>query len=129
MAWSIYDFRDHRGMNPVKGWLDGLQKPDRIRMNHRIDMLRDKGLSLCPGLAGPLKESHHLYKIRVNGRVAPRLFLCKGPIHMEEEFTLLYGAFETNDKLPEGTIEAAERNRNAVILSHRERRCEHERIG
>jgi hypothetical protein len=127
MAWKIYDYRDRRQANIINAWLKGLQKPERIRMQKRIDLLRDNGHELCPGLAGPLKESRHLYKIRVNGRVAPRLFFCKGPITIESEYTLLWGAFETDDELPEGTIEVAEQNRLEVIANS-ERRCVHERV-
>ena len=127
MSWLIYDYRDHRLENVVNSWLRGLQKPERIRMQKRIDLLRDNGHELCPGLAGPLKESRHLYKIRVNGRVAPRLLLCKGPINMQTEYTLLLGAFETDDELPSGTVEAAEQNR-LEIIADQERRCPHARV-
>lgn len=128
MTWTIYDYRDARGINVIREWLEGLQKPDRIRMVKRIDLLQMNGNELCPGLAGPLNESKHLYKIKVNGNVAARLLLCKGPIEMETEYTLLYGAFERDDKLPEGAIERAEQNRTEVISDPRGRRCQHERV-
>lgn len=127
MPWTIYDYRSHRSENIVKVWLEGLQKPDRVRMTKRIDLLLDNGLDLCPGLAGPLKESSHLYKLKVNGRVAARLFLCKGPLTMEAEFTLLWGAFETDNELPPGTVETAEHHRREIIANH-QRRCPHERV-
>jgi hypothetical protein len=96
-------------------------------MNQRIDILGLKGKDFCPGLAGPLHGSPHLYKIRINGRVAARLLLCKGPISMETEFTFLLGAFEVDDELPEGTLETAESYRQAIILNPAQRRGPHER--
>ena len=96
-------------------------------MNQRIDILETKGKDFCPNLAGPLRGSPHVYKIRVNGNVAARLLLCKGPIQMETEYTLLMGAFERDDELPEGILERAESLRQEVIANPNERRGLHER--
>lgn len=96
-------------------------------MNQRIDLLREKGKDFCPGLAGPLHGSPHLYKIKINGSVAARLLLCKGPISMEAEFTFLLGAFETDDELSKGILETAESYRQAIILNPGQWRGPHER--
>jgi len=127
MPWDIYDYRDRRGLNPVLTWCQALEKKDLAKMNHRIDMLQEKGKDLCPNLVGPLRGSPHLYKIRVNGDVAPRLVLCKGPVNMETEFTLLLGVFERDDKLPDGTLEKAESYRQEIIANPIQRRNPHER--
>lgn len=127
MVWSLYDYRDRRNQNPVRAWCRSLQKPDLARMNQRIDLLGEKGKDLCPGLAGPLHGSPHLYKIKVNGRVAARMILCKGPIDMEAEYTLLLGAFERDDELPDGVLEIAEAYRQEIILDPANRRTLHER--
>lgn len=95
-------------------------------MNRKIDALENNG-TICPGLAGPLHGSSHLYKIRVNGSVAARLILCKGPINMESEFTFLLGAFERGDELPHGTLETAERIRQSIKVDPKNRRSLHER--
>lgn len=127
MAWVLYDYRDQRGTNPVREWCEQLQKTDLARMNQRIDLLGEKGKDFCPGLAGPLHGSPHLYKIKINGSVAARLLICKGPMSMETEYTLLLGAFEKDDELPEGTLNTAESYRQAIILNPRDRRGQHER--
>lgn len=127
MLWTLHDYRDYRGYNPARQWCERLQKPDLARMNQRIDLLGEKGKDFCPGLVGPLHGSPHLYKIKINGRVAARLLLCKGPISMETEFTLLLGVFEVDDELPEGTLEIAESYRQAIILNPTQRRGPHER--
>ena len=127
MVWKLYDYRDHRGLNPIRQWCERLQKQDLARMNQRIDLLREKGKDFCPGLAGPLHGSPHLYKIKINGSVAARLLLCKGPISMEAEFTFLLGAFETDDELSKGILETAESYRQAIILNPGQWRGSHER--
>lgn len=128
MAWTLYDYRDHRGENPIRKWCERLQTQDLARMNRKVDALEKDGKDFCPGLAGPLHGSPHLYKIKVNGRVAARLILCKGPINMETEYTFLLGTFENDDKLPEGTLQAAEHVRQAIKLDPWNRRMLHERV-
>src|SRR5260370_31682226 len=127
MPWALYDYRDRRDTNPVKDWCERLQKQDLARMNQRIDLLEKNGHELCRGLATNLHGFPHLYKIKVNGRVAARLFLCKGPINMEIEYTLLLGAFETGGKLPDGTLKAADDYRKEIIADSHNRRRLHER--
>jgi hypothetical protein len=126
MPWTLYDYVDWRGQNEIAQWCRGLQKNDRIRLVKRMDTLAESGHELCPGLAGPVHNSPHLYKIRVNGSVAVRLLLCKGPLNMDGEYTFLLGAFESDDELPAGTLETAE-GRRAEILRDKTRRCLHER--
>jgi hypothetical protein len=129
MPWVIYNYRDHRGRNPVAEWCrKKLQKKDLAKMNHRIDLLGKSGHELCPGLASNLHGAPHLHKIRINGDVAPRLILCKGPINMAAEYTLLLGEFERDDKLPEGTLELAESYRQDIIKDPKNRRGLHERV-
>lgn len=127
MTWSLYDYVSRRGENVIKQWCSRLQKKDLIRLTQRIDKLAEVGHELCPGLAGPIHNSRHLYKIKVNGNVAVRLLLCKGPISMETEYTLLMGEFETDDELPDGTLETAEQHRQDIIHD-KNRRCAHERL-
>ena len=126
MSWTLYDYVDGRERNVIADWCRGLQKKDRIRLVKRMDILGESGHELCPGLAGPVHNSPHLYKIKVNGNVAVRLLLCKGPWDMDSEYTFLLGTFESDDKLPPGTLEAAE-ERRADILTNENRRCLHER--
>ena len=126
MTWILYDYVDARGRNVIADWCRGLQKKDRIRLVKRMDTLAESGHELCPGMAGPLHGSPHLYKIKVNGNVAVRLVFCKGPLNKDREYTFLLGAFEQDDELPTGTLETAE-ERRVEILIYPTRRCPHER--
>jgi hypothetical protein len=106
-------------MRPViVAWVrkERIQKRARILLDQKIDLLREHGPELPPGLlsSGPI-DGGHIYKLKVKGPVMLRPLLCKGPLAMKEEYTLLQGAIERNDVLPPGDIAQAEANRQVVI--------------
>jgi hypothetical protein len=76
-------------------------------------------------LAGPIHK--HVYKLVIHGDVMLRPMLCRGPIDNDREYTLLFGAIERGGKLPAGSKERAEENRETVITDQTRRRL-HERI-
>jgi hypothetical protein len=125
---KLYDYVDERGVNDFKAWSRGLQKPDLARLNSKLDILRREP-SLPPQLlAGPL-DGTPIYKLRINGRVALRPMLCKGPVNNDAEFTLLLGAEERDRRLvPLDAVSRAEQRRQRVIGNPQERRCDHERV-
>jgi len=67
-------------------------------------------------------------ELAVNGQVALRPMLCRGPFAMQSEFTFLFGVIERDRRYvsPDGP-ERAEANR-LDLLAHAEKRCEHERF-
>jgi hypothetical protein len=126
MKWRIFDYVDMRDGNVIVKWLNGLQKPERARMDRKLQALHDNGPNLSSELLSDT-PSKHIKKIRLNGRVAPRLLLCRGPVDMEREFTLLFGATERDRKfVPANAIEAAEENRERVTSDPDHRRTEHD---
>jgi hypothetical protein len=126
--WRLYDYVDERGVNSFKEWSSRLENKDLARLNSKLDML-GKEPTLPPQLlAGPL-EGVPIYKLRINGRVALRPMLCKGPVDKDGEFTLLFGAFERDRKLvPRDAVSQAEARRQNVIANAKQRRCPHERV-
>ena len=127
-GWTLYDYVDASGTNDFARWCGGLQRPDLARLNRKLRMLADNGPELGPKLlAGPLKGYAHIYKIRVEGRVALRPLLCKGPIDNDHEFTLLKGASERDRKfVPPNAPDVAVARRQEVIDDPDSRRCPHE---
>jgi len=117
-------------VNDFAEWCRELQRPDLARLNRKLKMLADNGPDLGPKLlAGPVKGYAHIYKIIVNGRVALRPLLCKGPIDNNHEFTLLKGAFERDREwVPPNAREVAVGRRAEVINDPNTRRCPHEII-
>jgi hypothetical protein len=118
MAWDVYEFLDNRMRPVIVAWVrkERIQKRARILLDQKIDLLREHGPELPPGLlsSGPI-DGGHIYKLKVKGPVMLRPLLCKGPLAMKEEYTLLQGAIERNDVLPPGDIAQAEANRQVVI--------------
>jgi hypothetical protein len=126
MTWNLFDFTSERGDSVIREWVaaEKLSRRDVGQLNQKLDMLAVAGPSLPPKLlAGPIYK--HIYKLIVHGDRMLRPFLCKGPIEMATEYTLLLGAIEANSKLDRHPSEA-ESNRETLISDPR-RRCHHER--
>jgi hypothetical protein len=128
-AWRLYDYLDARGRNDFHRWSSDLEKSDRARLSQKLRMLETVGPDLPPQLlAGPIKDHAHIYKMRINGSVALRPLLCRGPINNAEEFTLLMGAIERGWKWePTGAPSTAEIRRKEIIDDHG-RRGDHVRV-
>jgi hypothetical protein len=125
--WDIFDYCDHRSRNLIEEWLNNdLQIPERARIIRKLDALRDNGPELSSDLLSDTR-SRHIKKIRVNGRVAPRLLLCRGPVNMAaQEFTLLFGCTERDRAfVPANAIATAEEHREYVIADPQRRRRKH----
>jgi hypothetical protein len=122
-AWNIYDYVDHRERNVIEDWLNRLQVPERARMLLKLDALWKNGPDLSSDLLSDT-PSRRIKKIRLNGRVAPRLLLCRGPVDMTaREFTLLFGCTERDRRfVPPNAVERAEEHRKLVIANPSKRR-------
>jgi hypothetical protein len=128
MAFALYDFLTHDGHNPFKEWTRGLESQELAKLNQKLDMLELYGSDLPPRLFSDT-DYPHIKKLRINGRIALRPLLCRGPLNMQAEFTLLLGCRERDGRLvPENGLEIAEQCRSA-ILTDGSRRTIHERIG
>ncbi len=127
---KLWDFLSPRGENVILRWVkdDRLTVRDRAMLNQKLDRLCQIGFNLAIDtklLAGPIHK--HIYKLVIHGDVMLRPMLCKGPIEIAKEYTLLLGAVETGGKLPSGAMEKAEENR-ATVKRDPSRRCPHVRI-
>jgi hypothetical protein len=123
MTWTLYDYVDAQGFNDFAAWSRGLQKPELAKLNRRLKLLEDNGPALAPQiLAGPIKGYPHIYKLRMNGRIAVRPLLCKGPVNNDAEFTLLKGALEVgNNWVPSSAPGEAVTRRGQVLASPKRR--------
>lgn len=105
-----------------------LQKDQRAKLKLRLDMLEKHGPGLSTGVLSDTKLPH-IKKIRIGGKVAVRLMLCKGPIDNLNEFTLLAGAIEKDRKLiPKNAEQIAELRRQEILVDPINKRCFHERV-
>ena len=126
--FTLYDYVDGIGRNSFKEWTKTLQKDELAKLNQKLDMLRREPELPPQLLAGPL-EGKPIYKLRINGRVALRPMLCKGPINNDSEFTILMGATEKDRVLiPADAVDQAANRRTEVIANPGRRRTPHERV-
>jgi hypothetical protein len=129
MTWTLYDYVDADGNNDFKAWSRSLQKPELAKLNRRLKALEDNGPALAPQmLAGPLAGYPHIYKLKMNGKVALRPLLCKGPINNETEFTLLKGAFEVGNKWQPSSAPSEAVARRGFVLNDPKRRTAHVKV-
>ncbi len=126
---DLWDYRNGN-RNEVFDWSCELSATDRAALNQKLDMLErldfNQAISLKL-LAGPIRHSGHILKLRAHGDKALRPLLCRGPHVPLREYTLLCGAEERDSKLhPQGAVDKAIENRNRV-REDKERRVKHER--
>ena len=125
--FKLFDYIDSRGQNDIKNWTNSLESTDRGKLNAKLDMLSKLGPALFPHVLTDTPIPG-INKLRVKGKVQLRPMLCKGPINIENEFTLLIGAKEIGGKLtPTGVVDKAN-TRKETVLNDSNRRKEHERV-
>ena len=127
--YKLYDFVDAKGGNIIRAWTERLQKESRVRLNRKFDNLEQHGDDLSAQLLAETGTAH-IKKLRITGKRVPtlRVMLCRGPIDVETEFTILQGAVKKDGKLiPPDAVERAEENRETVIADE-SRRCDHEQV-
>ncbi len=133
-TWAIFDAIDSENRSLIANWIvkEKIGKREIGQLDQKVDMLEKNGPNLPPSLlAGPIKSKRkpgmvsHIYKLRMNGDRALRPFLCKGPIDMEREYTMLIGAIEINRVLNTDS-EDAEKIRSNIIKNPKLRK-KHER--
>jgi hypothetical protein len=123
---SLYDFVTEHGRNDIAEWIDQLQKPDRARLEQKLTRLVQISFELAKEthlLAGPVYRG--IWKLRVNASVMLRPHLCKGPINKDHEYTLLVGAIESGDHLPDHIEKTAFRRQGEVEADPLTRRISH----
>ena len=129
MALALYDYIDHRDANVIKEWAKklGLDKRMRATLNQKLDMLALVGSELPTKLLSDTPR-RNIKKIRINGTLALRPMLCKGPIANESEYTMLVGAIEKDRVfVPRDALQIAD-ERRVEVATDPTRRCSHERF-
>ena len=125
--FTLYDYLNEKGNNEFKEWTKKLQKFERAKLNVRLDMLSLQGSGLFPEILTGTPTAGIL-KLRVKGKVQLRPMLCKGPIKIEHEFTLLIGATERDSKFVPRKADEKANDRKKIIIENPKRRCSHERV-
>jgi hypothetical protein len=125
--FMLFDYLDEKGNNDIKLWTEGLQKPQRAKLNAKLDMLEKLGIGLLPHVLTNT-PTPGIQKLRVKGNVELRPMLCQGPIDNDNEFTLLIGAIEKDSCfIPDKSDEIADKRKQTIINTNF-RRCPHDRV-
>src|ERR1700739_3365665 len=100
-AWRyrIFEVLNDRGDSVIGRWLEDerITARDRGQLLAKMDLLALHGDELGVLLAGPIRSKRnprmqsHIYKLVIHGDRMLRPMLCKGPIAMNDEFTMLLG--------------------------------------
>jgi hypothetical protein len=128
MPYTLFDYVDTAGRNAIKTWTERLQTTDRAKLDERLDKLQKHGDELVPRMLTGTSVAG-IQKLRIQGRVQLRPMLCKGPISVTTEYTLLAGATEVGSRLkPNGVEQTALTRKREVIGAPLIRRKSHERV-
>lgn len=128
MSFSLYDYVNQKGENAFKEWAEGLQKVERAKLNERLDKLALNGESLLPLMLSDTNVPG-IRKLKIKGKVQLRPLLCRGPVDVHSEYTMLLGAIEKGDAwLPKRAPETALTLKNDVINDPTSKRKKHERV-
>jgi len=135
--WKLYDYFSEREINEIAVWTRKLQRPQRIKLRSKLDMLEKFGADLPPGLVIKT-EVEYILKLKVQGNPKLRPMLCRGPLKVEdkstgekkdeEAYTLLIGAKEISWEFDPKDADIEAGIRRSKIIFNKNRRCDHERI-
>lgn len=128
MKFKLFDYCNSAGGNEFKAWTQALQLVQRGKLNAKLDMLEMLGDGLLPvTLTGT--DTPGILKLRIKGNVQLRPMLCKGPVDVDEEFSLLVGAIEVDSKLKPLNADVIADGRKKEIRRYPDnRRVKHERV-
>lgn len=128
MIFKLFDYCNPAGENEFKTWTQALQPVQRGKLNAKLDMLKMLGDGLFPAILTGT-DTPGILKLRIKGNVQLRPMLCKGPIDVDEEFSLLVGAIEVGRKLKPRNADVIGDGRKKEIRSDPDnRRVKHERV-
>lgn len=128
--WKVYCFISTRGFNVIREWLEEekVGSAQRAAFQSKLDLLESGGPEAVPGFISDTPVAHHIYKAKIKGNkgwVQLRPMLCRGPILMDREFTLLCGTVEKDGDLrPKDWKDKAQDHREIVIADSKRRRHE-----
>lgn len=123
----VYRYVDSRGIDHIEVWVTSLDSQSRAKFRNKTDMLRRADADTLPGLVRGfnIQGQAHIGKLAIGssgrGR-ALRPLICRGPIEVDVEITILIGAEEIGGDLPKGIAQIAEARRLDIISNPSTRR-------
>ena len=118
---QLFEFVTSGGKGVISAWVKK-HPQHRGAMKARTDDLRKYGVGSEETLPWCCHEGDGIYKLKVRAKPQFRPHLCKGPISIDSEATLLATAIEENFTLEPSDIMARSKQRRAEIEADQNRR-------
>lgn len=113
MNYKIWVYQN--GENQFYKWRKEMPKIQVAKLEEKIEKLSMDGDALFPNMLSPTKVNGIL-KFKIQGNPKLRPLLCKGPINIDKEYTLLVGAKEVSWHFePTNALITAKINKNNLI--------------
>jgi phage-related protein len=111
MEWIIDYYKDAKGNEPVKEFLNSLSSPAKAKMMRLIEFLAERGVLLKEPYTKQIKRKIRELRVKdKQGAIRILYFTYTG-----KRFVLLHGFIKKTDKTPEREIEIAEKRMNEYI--------------
>jgi phage-related protein len=111
-VWTIYDYVEKTGRNPVRDWLDTLPESDCAKVDYRLQQMAamprwpEKWVSKYQGY-------DDIFELRISGnKIEYRPLFA---YHGEKQFIILVGAIEKGGKIPKQDLETAQKRLTKLL--------------
>lgn len=117
--WKVYCYLEGlRRENTVREWLESERVPvaQIAAFQDKIDTLEEHGPEMVPGFISETPVARDIFKMKVKGNKGMkqlRPMCCRGPFG-PNEYTILFGAVERDNRLPKDTTKRAQNNLKAL---------------
>ena len=125
MAWTLFEFVDGKGRKVISEWIASQDAGHRGRIKSKLHTLAHSGAEVPPHLLTATKEKH-IREIRINTNVAFRIFVCLGPLGMNEYTMLFRGTERDSVYVPSDSLQRAEANRLELLSDIHARRSKYD---
>ena len=124
--WEFFEYVGRAGRREFSLWRLSQPTREQALLDEKMRAVQTFGLQTgC--LKGPLLRHRHLYKIRVQGpERALRPLLCRGPMNMNTEFTLLHPMQEIGGQDTPSTAKGEADRRREELIEDPSRRVKYE---
>jgi hypothetical protein len=113
--WTLYDYIETTGRNPIREWLDSLPLADSAKIDARL-----RQMAVMPSWAEKWVSKYHgtteIYEFRITGKNIQ--YRPLGTYFGARQYLLLCGAIEKGGKIPKSDVENAERRLASVRKDH-----------
>ncbi len=115
MQWTIDYYKDTKGNEPVKEFLNSLPSPAKAKAMRLIEFLAERGVLLKEPYTKHIRDKIRELRLKdKQGAIRILYFTYTG-----KRFILLHGFIKKTDKTPAREIEIAEKRMNDYINTHR----------